>query len=192
MMRELTYYVAVSLDGFIAGPNHEFDRFVFEGDHAEWLWNRYPGTAPTAMADAAGLSVDGGPFDTVLMGWNTYSVGLPDSPSPYGHFRQIVFSRNRAPLAGSDGVEFTDRDPVEMIRELKQMPGEGIWLCGGGKLAAALVDEIDRFAFKLNPMLFGDGVRVFGDRSYMPAAVERTDTRAFQSGVVLAEYSRRR
>ena len=191
-MRELTYYVAVSLDGFIAGPNHEFDRFVFEGDHGESLWNKYRGTAPTVIADSAGLPVEGGPFDTVLMGWNTYSVGLPDFPSPYRHFRQIVFTREHAPITGADGVEFTDRDPVEAVRELKQASGKGIWLCGGGKLAAALAEEIDHFAFKINPVLFGDGVRLFGERNYAPESVQRSSTTSFESGVVLAEYSRRR
>src|SRR6478609_4434888 len=184
-MRELTYYVAVSTDGFIAGPSDEFDRFLVEGDHGPAIWAKYRGTAPTELAEAAGLSVHGGPFDTVLMGWRTYAVGLPALPSPYRHLRQIVFTRGHGAPDGADGVELTDRDPVEVVRELKAEDGEGIWLCGGGTLAAALADEIDRLVLKLNPVLFGDGVRLFGHRPYRPTALRPLAVTPYESGVVL-------
>jgi dihydrofolate reductase len=189
-MRELTYYIAVSMDGFIAGPSGEFDRFLFEGDHAAGIWQKYRGTAPTALADAAGLPLEDGPFDTVLMGWNTYAVGLPALPNPYRHLRQIVFTRGHEAPDGAAEVEFTDRDPVEVVRELKAADGAGIWLCGGGALAAVLADEIDRLALKLNPVLFGAGIRLFGDRPYSPAALHPLAITPYESGVVLAEYTR--
>lgn len=192
-MRELTYYVAVSLDGFIAGPDGQFDAFLAEGDHMGPVWARYRGTAPTRLAEAVGLEVDDGPFDTVLMGWNTYAVGLPDHhlASPYEHLRQVVFTRTHEAPSGSDAVRFTDADPVETVRALKREEGKGIWLCGGGALAATLADEIDRLALKINPVLLGGGVPLFGPRGYAPRSWERTGTRAFDSGVVLAEYARR-
>ncbi|WP_392508810.1 dihydrofolate reductase family protein [Naumannella halotolerans] len=189
-MRELTYFVAVSVDGFIAGPAGQFDQFLVEGDHAGEIWAKYRGTAPTALAAAAGLPVQGGPFDTVLMGWNTYAVGLPELPDPYQHLRQIVFTHEHEAPEGAAGVEFTDRDPVDVVRELKAEDGAGIWLCGGGALAAVLADEIDRVSLKLNPVLLGDGVRLFGDRSYEPAALRPLAVTAYESGVVLAEYVR--
>lgn len=191
-MRDLTYYVAVSLDGFIAGPDGEFDMFLAEGDHMHPIWERYRGTAPTVLAQAAGLDVADGPFDTVLMGWNTYAVGMPDQhlAEPYQHLRQVVFTRTHEGPAGSDAVEFTGSDPVTKVRELKQQDGRGIWLCGGGALAAVLVDEIDRLALKINPVLLGDGIPLFGARGYSPEGWRRTGTQAFESGVVLAEYAR--
>lgn len=189
-MRELTYYVAVSIDGYIAGPGAEFDRFLVEGDHAPAIWAKYGGTAPTALAGAVGLSVDDSPFDTVLMGWNTYAVGLPEHPSPYRHLRQIVFTRGHEAPAGAEGVTFTDRDPVEVVRELKVEEGKGIWLCGGGVLAAALRDEIDHLALKRNPVVFGAGIPLFASTGYAPAALRPTAITPFESGVVLAEYTR--
>jgi len=189
-MRELTYYVAVSIDGYIAGPGGEFDRFLVDGDHAAAIWAKYPGTAPTALADAAGLSVDGSPFDTVLMGWNTYAVGLPELPSPYRHLRQIVLTRGHDAPAGADDVEFTDRNPVEVVRELKAEDGKGIWLCGGGALASTLREEIDRLALKRNPVDFGAGIPLFASSDYAPTAFRATAVTPFESGVVLAEYVR--
>lgn len=191
-MRELTYYVAVSLDGYIAGPDGQFDAFLAAGDHMGPIWSRYRGTAPTRLAEAAGLPVDESPFDTVLMGWNTYAVGLPDHhlPNPYEHLRQIVFTRTHEGPAGSEAVRFTDADPVATVRALKEEAGRGIWLCGGGALAATLAGEIDRLALKINPVLLGDGVPLFGARGYAPQRWERTGTEAFGSGVILAEYAR--
>lgn len=189
-MRDLTYFAAVSLDGCIAGPNGEFDRFLVEGDHAGPIWDRYRGTAPTQLAEAAGLPVSGGPFDTVLMGWNAYAVGLPGLPDPYQHLRQIVFTRTHEAPSGSEGVQFVDGDPVEVVRALKREDGEGIWLCGGGALASTLADEIDRLALKIQPVTLGGGIPLFGPREYAPASWRPAGVRAFESGVVLAEYER--
>ncbi|MEV7619457.1 dihydrofolate reductase family protein [Microbacterium sp. NPDC089321] len=190
-MRELTYFVAVSVDGFIAGPDGEFDSFLAEGDHMVAVAQRFRGTVPTAFADQVGVPADGGPFDTVLMGWNTYAVGLPHLPSPYAHLRQVVFTRAHQAPPGAESVDFTDRDPVDVVRELKSQPGAGIWLCGGGALAARLADEIDRLVLKVSPVLLGDGIRLFGDRPYAPSGMTPDAVTRYESGVVIAEYSRR-
>lgn len=187
-MRDLTYYVAVSLDGYIAGTDGEFDPFLAEGDHMAPIWERYRGTAPTQLAEAAGLSVTDGPFDTVLMGWNTYAIGLPDQhlTNPYQHLRQVVFSRAHQAPPGGEEVQVTDTNPVKMVRQLKQEPGGGIWLCGGG----ALADEIDQLALKINPVTFGAGIPLFGTCRYSPTSWQCIETQAFNSGVTLAEYRR--
>ncbi|WP_341942413.1 dihydrofolate reductase family protein [Microbacterium sp. LWH10-1.2] len=188
-MRELVYYVAVSLDGFIAGPEGEFDALLSEGDHMAAINERFGDTVPTDIAEAQGISRDGGMFDTVLMGWNTYAVGLPFGvTSPYRHLRQIVFSRSNT--ASGESLEVTADDPVRVVRDLKRQSGGAIWLCGGGALAATLADEIDRLVLKRNPLLFGSGIRLFGSRPYSPERFDEIGTTAFGSGVVLSEYVR--
>ena len=190
-MRELVYYVAVTLDGYIAGPSGEFDAFLFEGDHMDGINERFGDTLPTDAAGALGVPQDRSLFDTVLMGWNTYAVG--GVASPYRHLRQIVFSRTRT--AEGESLEVTSEDPVAVVRRLKQEPGSSIWLCGGGALAASLADEIDRVVLKRHPVLFGDGIPLFGERrgrTYAPSIFDVGGTTAYQSGVVVTEATRRR
>lgn len=186
-MRELVYYAAVTLDGFIAGPNGEFDAFATEGDHMEAITARYPDTVPTDYAAALGIAQDRSGFDTVLMGWNTYAVG--GMPSPYRHLRQIVFSRSHAVEA--ENLEVTAEDPVEVVSRLKAESGSAIWLCGGGRLAGVLAPQIDRLVLKRYPVLFGEGIPLFDRSAYSPAHFEQERTTAFESGVVFSEYARK-
>ena len=51
-------------------------------------------------------------------------------------------------------------------------------------------DEIDRLALKRNPVLFGAGIPLFESGDYDPAAFRPTAVTPFESGVVLAEYTR--
>lgn len=189
------YYVAVSLDGYIAGPGGEFDAFPVEGDHMAALNARFSDAIPTAIADAFGIERTGTMFDTVVMGWNTYAVGLPvGMTSPYQHLQQVVFSRTRteADIPGEHpNLTLTSEDPVEVVRRLKSGPGNSIWLCGGGTLATRLSGEIDRLVLKRNPLLFGNGIPLFAPGAYQPSAFDEVSTTAFGSGVVVSEYVRR-
>ncbi len=191
-MRELVYFVAVGLDGFIAAPDDTFDDFPQQGDHIDWIFREYPDTLPTAGLRALGMEPSTRRFDTVLMGWNTYAAGFPHGVTdPYQHLRQYVFSRTHDKADGD--IVLTDRDPVEVVRELKAEPaGTGIWLCGGGRLAATLVGEIDRLVLKVNPVLLGAGIPVFAGGRYDPRTFARVASRPFDSGVVVNEYARER
>jgi dihydrofolate reductase len=187
-VRELTYFVAVSLDGYIAAPDHTFDAFPQQGDHIEWIFREYSETLPTIGLQAVGIEPRNRHFDTVLMGWNTYAAGFPAGVTdPYQHLRQYVFSRTQDKADGE--IVLTDRDPVAVVRELKAEPtGAGIWLCGGGRLASTLAGEIDRLVLKVNPILLGAGIPLFADRGYDPRSFSRVASRPFDSGVVVNEY----
>lgn len=187
-MRELTYFVAVSLDGFIAAPDHTFDAFPVTGDHMDMIFQDYPETLPAPARAALGITAAGSHFDTVLMGWNTYAVGLPMVPSPYPHLRQVVFSR--AQRTAPAEVDVTADDPVAVVRRLKAQEGSGIWLCGGGQLAAALAGEIDRLVLKVNPVLLGDGIPLFAASDHHQRDLDLVASTAFSSGVVVGEYVR--
>lgn len=190
-MRDLTYLVAVSLDGYIADPAGGWDAFSFEGDLAKTLCRDYADTLPGHAHAALGIAPTGTRYDTVLMGWNTYAPALGlGITSPYPHLRQVVATR-RTELPEAPGVEFT-ADPLPTVRRLKAEPGTGIWLAGGGTLAAALADEIDALILKVNPVTLGAGIPLF---ARAPAQVRRFDlsrARTFDTGVTMLELTRRR
>ena len=76
------------------------------------------------------------------------------------------------------------------MRGLKAAEGGGLWLCGGGRLAASLVDEIDRLVVKLNPVTLGQG-RPLLDGRLEPRRWRLVSSRTFDdAGVVLLAYDR--
>ncbi|MCW4353976.1 dihydrofolate reductase family protein [Hoyosella sp. YIM 151337] len=185
-MRELVYYVAVSLDGYIADPDGGFDAFLIEGDHASVVFGEYADALPVHARTALGIDRPQSRFDTVIMGWNTLTPALDIGiTSPYPHLRQIVASRRPRDL---DPDITPTSDPLTTVRDLKKQKGLDIWLCGGGHLAGALLPEIDRLVLKRNPVAFGSGIPLFGDAPYEPRAFTLTKARTFESGVIVEEY----
>lgn len=185
-MRELVYYVAVSLDGCIADPDGGFDAFLVEGDHSAVVFGEYADALPGHALSALGIEPPGTRFDTVIMGWNTLIPALHlGITSPYPHLRQVVASRSER--AVDPAITLTD-DPLSTVRELKALPGRDIWLCGGGELAGTLLPEIDRLVLKRNPVVFGSGVPLFGRAPYAPRVFRPVGTRAFDSGVRIEEH----
>ncbi|MFG3203764.1 dihydrofolate reductase family protein [Streptomyces sp. NPDC048192] len=189
-MRKLTYYVAASLDGYIAAPDGSYDFLPFEGEVREAILAEYPETMPVHVRGPLGLT--GTPsrhFDTVIMGRGTYEPALKAGvTSPYAHLKQYVVSRTlRAP---GPEVEIVADDPAARVRELKEQDGMGIWLAGGGKLAAALRAEIDELIIKHNPVVIGSGIPLF-DGPFAPTGFLPTARRDFGSGVSIVTYTRK-
>lgn len=184
-MRKLVYYVAVSIDGYIADPRGGFDEFLIHGDHAPVLFDEYADALPEHAHRALGIEAPRTRFDTVIMGWNTLTPALDAGiVSPYPHLRQFVASRH--PREVDPAVTLT-ADPLVAVQELKASDGLDIWLCGGGALAGSLLPEIDRLVLKRNPLVFGSGIPLFGNASYAPHAFVPTRSRSFDSGVVIEE-----
>src|SRR5688572_5504647 len=95
-MRKLVYYVASSIDGFIAGPAGEIDFYPFEADLAEFIRTRYPETLPTHIRPMVGIADDAPNlvFDTLVMGRGTLDPALKIGiTNPYAHLTEHVFSR---------------------------------------------------------------------------------------------------
>jgi dihydrofolate reductase len=184
--RKLTYYIAASLDGFIAAPDGAFDAFPMPSDvRAEMLETR-PETVPTAYREPAGIAdAPNRCYDTVLMGKGTYLVPFDNGdPNPYAHLRQCVFSRSLEP---NEHVEVVASDPAEFVRGLKTEAGLDIWLCGGGLLAGALIGEIDEIVVKRYPVLFGGGIPMFAG-AYAPTGFTLAEHRTYDSGAAVHTY----
>lgn len=192
-MRRLVYLVAVTLDGFIAGPEggdpSGSDFFPVTPDLVEHLVSVWPETLPGPARDAMGISGAGLHFDTVVEGRASYDIGLAAGlTDAYPHLRHVVVSRS---LAGRTDlpVEIVAGDPVERVRELKSEDGADIWLVGGGTLAHALLPEIDRLVLKVNPSVIGDGVRLFSG-PFAPARFEPVDQVDLPGGVRVVTLDR--
>ncbi|MGP9503724.1 dihydrofolate reductase family protein [Specibacter sp. AOP5-B1-6] len=187
-MRKLVYYISLSLDGFIAGPEDEVDFFNGSADYMQHMIAVYADLLPRQAREHLGLAE--APltrFDTVVMGRRSYDPALQlGITSPYPHLRQVVFSRS---LANTDAqVLVTDADPVATLRQLKKDDSRfDIYLAGGGRLAAALLPEIDELIIKRYPVVVGSGVPAF-DREFAPAHFAMVDNVVFESGNSITSF----
>ena len=187
-MRRLTYFVAATVDGFIARSDGSFDFFPMTGEHLPYIAAEFPETFSAPHRAAVGVDADNAHFDTVLMGRKTYEVGVGIGiTNPYPHLRQYVVSSSMS-ASPDPTINLVTRDPVACVRELKREEGLDIWLCGGARLAGALYDEIDQLIVKVNPVVLGDGMPLFeGVRS--PTTLELTDHKTFAGGVAIHWYN---
>ncbi|PBC70622.1 dihydrofolate reductase [Streptomyces sp. TLI_235] len=195
-MRSLTYYVATTLDGFIAGPEGGDPTgpdgfFTVSPDYLEHIVTHFPETLPGGARQALGVTAPGTRFDTVLEGRRSYQVGLDAGVTDaYPHLRHYVFSRTLT-TSPDPAVELVTGDPVAKVRELKALDGGGMWLVGGAELAGALYEEIDELILKISPVAIGTGIPLFAAKTGTdPRRFTLTDHTVLPGGVAFAAYRR--
>jgi dihydrofolate reductase len=138
-MRELRYSVASSLDGFIAGPNGEYDWIVIDPE-----------------IDFAAMYAS---FGGIVMGRRSYEVFAGTGGGVGPALPTYVYSRT-LPEGDRDGVTFA-RDAVSHVRALKAAGnGKPLWLWGGGELFRELAqaDLVDGVDVGIIPVLLGGGL----------------------------------
>ncbi|CAN5713845.1 dihydrofolate reductase family protein [soil metagenome] len=166
-MRRIRYQVACSLDGFLAGPDGDFD----------WITPE-----PSFSFDELYAQ-----FDTLLMGRRTYEK-VDSAGANFGGKEIVVASRTLFPERHSE-VEIVSDGLEVRIRELRSQSGGDIWLYGGGELFSQLLawDLVDTVEPALIPILLGDGI------PFLPSPAVRRRLalrrhRVYPSGMVLLEY----
>jgi dihydrofolate reductase len=139
-MRQLRYQVAVSLDGFIAGP---------DGDY-EWI-------VSDPSIDFGALFKE---FDTAVMGRKTYEVMTAQGGTGAMKGLEVVVFSRRLPPKTMKGLRITKDDAADVVRALKGQPGGDIWLFGGGALFRSLLDAglVDTVEVALMPVMLGEGI----------------------------------
>jgi dihydrofolate reductase len=190
-MRKLIYYVACTVDRFIAREDGSFDFYLTEGQHLADLIESFPETVPAHLRDILNVRAANRWFDVVLMGRRTYEVGLAEGvTSPYPQMKQYLFSRTMRESPDAN-VELVAGDAVATVKELKQQAGKDIWLCGGGDLATALFPEIDDLILKVNPVLLGSGIPLFSG-AIQQTDLELADSKTYSNGFMLLHYRLKR
>lgn len=168
-MRRLSYGVAMSMDGFIAGPNGEFD----------WI-------IPDPEIDFAAIWAQ---FDTLLMGRRTFEVARTRAAQwpDLGH-RWIVVSRTLK-VEEHPGITILSSGLTEAVSALKDRPGKDIWLMGGGVLFRELLDArlVDRVEVMVMPVLLGSGVPLLPEGRRQP--LQLLSSRALPSSILMLTYS---
>jgi dihydrofolate reductase len=137
----------MSLDGFIAGPNGEYD----------WI------TVDPSKDFATFFEQ----FDTLLMGRRTFEMALQGPGAAMPGMKTIVCSRTLQAAACPD-VTICD-DAASTVAALKSRPGKDIWLFGGATLFRSLLDArlVDRVEVSVVPILLSQEIPLLpaGQRS---------------------------
>ncbi|MGH8875930.1 MAG: dihydrofolate reductase family protein [Stackebrandtia sp.] len=188
-MRNLVYFIALSIDGKIAGPKDEVEFYPSGDDYVNWMLTEFPDVIPTHIRAQTGLTDKPNPnFDTVVYGGRTHEIG--GVANPYQHLRQYVVSRSME--QPDPAIEMVSTDPLAKVRELKAEDSElDIYLAGGGELAGMLLGEIDRLVIKYYPVVAGAGYDGFGS-TFNPTYFDLTDVKTFDSGNVVMYYDRKK
>jgi dihydrofolate reductase len=168
-MRRVRYSVAMSLDGYIAGPNGEFDWILMDPD-----------------IDFGALTAS---FDTIFMGRKTYEDTRAMGGGMMNGMATFVFSRTLTP-ADAPGVTVS-HDPAAVVANLKSRPGRDIWLFGGGSLFRSMLDGhlVDGVEVAIIPILLGKGRPLLPETMHR-AGLKLTTHRVYpKTGTVWLEYA---
>lgn len=169
-MRRIRYQVAVSLDGYIAGPNGEFDWIPADPD-----------------VDFAATFAQ---YDTLLMGRRTFEITVRAGRAAMPGMKTVVCSRTLDPAHHPD-VTIVGDGLVQAVTELKRSPGKDIWLFGGGQLFRTLLEAglVDTVEPAVVPVLLGGGIPFLPETSAR-ARLALTGQRVYEkSGIVALEYA---
>ena len=168
-MRSLVYSVAMSLDGFIVGPNDEYDWIVQDPtfDFGA-LWSR---------------------FDTLIMGRRTYEVAIKRFNPIEKMGKKVVVVSTTLDSSHHAGATIIRNGVAEAVALIKAEPGKDIWLMGGSILFRSLVDAglMDRVEVTVIPVMLGSGVPLVPAGERHQLFLE--ECKSYPSGVITLKYS---
>jgi dihydrofolate reductase len=169
-MRRIRYQVAASLDGYIAGPNGEYDWIVMDPD-----------------IDFGALFSQ---FDTALMGRGTFEGMMKQQGgAALPGIKTVVFSRTLQQRDYPD-VTIVANDAAKTLAALRKEPGKDIWLFGGGSLFRSLLEMrlVDTAEIAIIPGLLGGGIPLLPTPANQ-TKLRLTGHRIYKTGIVLLEYA---
>jgi dihydrofolate reductase len=190
-MRKLKLQIQMTIDGFVAGPNGEFDWAFIAGKDD-----------PEALQQVIGFNVElASSCDTFLLGrklaastfcthWENVADNQPDNPwqplaQLIANYRKIAFSRSETTLPGRN-LEVENGDLATAVQALKNQPGKDILVYGGANFVSSLIslNLIDEYYLIVNPVAIGAGLPIFKERK----GLELESSIAFKHGKILNKY----
>jgi dihydrofolate reductase len=169
-MRKVLLQLAVSLDGYIEGPNGEFDWCFTEQDY--------------------GMSEFFKRVDSVFYGRKTYELVLSmesQAPPGFPKLKEYVFSTSLDRVR--EGAVLVNADTKTVIEKIKNEKGKDIWLFGGAELISSLINLhlVDEIILAVHPVILGAGKALFKDikeRTWLTL----TDHKIYPDGLVFLTY----
>ena len=183
------YYVAASLDGFIAETDHGLDWLLSIDDGTGTPAGEDPSTDPDPtgyeafIADVGALVMGAGTYDVMVGGLvETWTYELPT----------FVYAHRERPIMDGADVRFVEGEVGERHAEMLEVAGgKNLWVVGGGALASQYVERglLDDLLLGVAPKWLGSGVPMFAARDLEGWTV--TEAQATPSGMAMLRMVRR-
>ena len=148
-MRKLILGFGMTIDGYIARPDHSVDYLKMTKEGAKLMGDFFA------------------TLDTLVIGRKTVDANralraAEGSAVPQGPWKSYVFSRTLPP-GERDGITWTNQSPAAFLRKLRRKPGKHIFLMGGGELGRSFLeaDLVDELFLGIVPILLGEGIPAF-------------------------------
>jgi dihydrofolate reductase len=169
-MRKVILALAVSLDGYIEGPDGEYDWCFMDQDY--------------------GMSEFMSRVDAVFVGRKTYemSLGMEVNMSGVPKVDEYVFSNSLDKV--KEGSILIKGDIRTEVEKIKKQQGKDIWLFGGASLTTALMNLklIDEVHLAVHPIILGGGKPLIRDISET-VNLKLIDSKTYSTGLVSLKYS---
>jgi dihydrofolate reductase len=169
-MRKVILAVAVSLDGFIEGPNGEYDWCFTEPDYSlKEFFKR---------------------IDTIFVGRKTYEMSseMEGGPPGFPKFKEYIFSNTLQKI--KKGATLINGDIKTEVEKIKTEKGKDIWLFGGAGLTTSLMNLglVDELSLAVYPILLGAGKPLFSNIKHR-IKLTLVDTKKYATGLVSLTYN---
>jgi dihydrofolate reductase len=170
-MRKIILGLAVSLDGFIEGPNGEIDWCLTDQDY--------------------GMSEFLKRIDTLFMGRKTYELTKKMGGTGFNSMKEYIFSNTLNEM--ERGKSIIKGNIEKEVMRIKNEMGKDIWLFGGASLTCAMMNLqlVDEIWLSVHPVILGGGKPVFPDISRR-VQLHLIDTATYSTGLVSCRYEVKR
>jgi dihydrofolate reductase len=185
-MRSLVLIVQTSLDGFVAGPNGEFDHFVADEENLEFV---------CSITDEADAALFGRVSYQLLEGsWPAMASkpGATKNEIKYSNWYNSVskFVLSRSLKNRNLENTFIISENIEgSIQKIKQQPGKNILIFGSPTAVHSLFERnlIDSLWIIVHPVIFGKGIPFFRNMENI-IKLDLVASKKLSSGILCHKY----